>query len=170
MVSGPTVLKLWPSWYSGDDASNFRNRQTAEFMARRPLSVSSSGQNKSISRSRRCGRSGKVKRNPANRRPAGPRSDQTCSLLLVTRLAPNKLTLNTAVPPARTQLKSTPKKCRFGFQPFQFKTSKLQSQFKSRFSKSARDQGSPTIQINTGSYDTHATHRTQLSLPVSDCG
>ena len=44
---------------------------TAEFNARRPLSVSSPGQNKSISRSRRCGRSGKVKRKPANRRVPG---------------------------------------------------------------------------------------------------
>lgn len=76
-----------------------------EFMARRPLSASSSGQNRSISRSRRCGRSGKVKRKPANRRPAGPRSDQICSLLRVTLLAPSKLTVNTDAPPAQTQLK-----------------------------------------------------------------
>jgi hypothetical protein len=42
-----------------------------------------------------------VKRKPANRRPAGPRSDQICSLLRVTRLAPSKLTLNTAPLPRK---------------------------------------------------------------------
>src|SRR5258707_2226497 len=50
----------------------------------------------------------KVKRKPVNRRPAGPRSDQICSLLRVTRLAPSKLTVNTAAPS-----RANTKKCRF---------------------------------------------------------
>jgi len=42
--SGPTVLSPKPSLYSGADASSFRSRQIADLTARRPLSVSSSGQ------------------------------------------------------------------------------------------------------------------------------
>ena len=52
--------------------------------------------------------------------------------------------------PARTRLKSTPKNVWLSASP----ASKLQPQLKCRFSKSARDQGSSTVQINAGSYDT----------------
>ena len=117
-------------------------------MARRPLSVSSSGQNKSISRSRRCGRSGKVKRKPANRRPAGPRSDQICSLLLVTRLAPNKLTVNTAAPSHANTTNVHTKMSLLVFQPFQLKNCSLILKLSSQ--KTARVKASPPSQFITG--------------------
>jgi len=36
--------------------------------------------------------------------------------------------------------------------------------------KTRETKAPPTVQINAGSYDTHASHRTHASLPVRDCG
>jgi hypothetical protein len=58
IVSVPIVSKLRPPALRGSLANSLRSRQIAELSARRARSASSSGQNKSASRSRRCGRPG----------------------------------------------------------------------------------------------------------------